>query len=202
MKFSIFSILAIFFCVASTFLSAQGEISDSSTGEVFPKDVSFEHDGKQFHLQATGVATRKKFFVKIYSVAHYLQDGAQKSGGDILQIIMQDDNAKQLTLKWVRNIEAEKVKEGYHDSFKGALSELEFTQLQNEINQYLLFFNTNIQKGDEHILRWLPGGYVEVLINGNQVGNITNKDFAKALWSIWFGAKSVVDRNNLISLAK
>ena len=74
--------------------------------------------------------------------------------------------------------------------------------MQNQIETFVHFFNQPVQKGDEHILRWLPGGYVEVIINGNQVGSVTGQDFAKALWSIWFGSRSVVDRNALVSLMK
>ena len=69
-----------------------------------------------------------------------------------------------------------------------------------KLTHFIGFFNQDVQKGDEQILRWIPGGYVEVLINGKAAGNITNHDFAKALWSIWFGQNSVVDRNSLVSM--
>ena len=71
-------------------------------------------------MQATGVATRKKFFVKVYSVASYLQDGANP-GGDVVQAIMQDQKAKQLTLKWVHEASPEKVQDGYRESFRNAV---------------------------------------------------------------------------------
>lgn len=202
MKFSVFKIFALFFCFFSLGLHAEGDIRDSSTGVVFPREVSFENEGKQYHLQATGVATRKKFFVKVYSIASYLQNGGESQSTDKFQKIMLDDNAKQLTMKWVHEGSADKVQDGYRESFKNAVSGSQYDQLQNEIGKFVGFFNKDVQKGDEHILRWLPGGYVEVIINGKQAGNITNPEFAKALWNIWFGSRSVVDRNNLVSLMK
>lgn len=189
------------FTLLATFTFA--EVRDSTTGEVFPNEVSFEYQGKPFKLQITGEATRKKFFVSVYSVAHYLQEGApMASGANKIQTILDEDTAKQLTFKWVRTVEAAKVKEGYDESFKKTLSPFEYAQLQNEITHFLSYFNQEVKKGDEQVLRWLPGGSIEVIIKGNKVGTISNPAFAKALWSIWFGDKSVVDREKLVSLLK
>ncbi len=199
MRFSFFKLFTLFFCFLSLCLYAEGEIRDNSTGVAFPKQISFEHDGKQFNLNATGVATRKKFFVKVYSVASYLQNVAEQAGSDKFQAFMQDDNAKQLTIIWVHDASAPQIQNGYRESFSKVLSESQYNQLQNEIEKFLRFFNRDAQKGNEHMLRWLPGGYVEVLINGKKVGSMTNPAFAQALWSIWFGPGSVVDRNNLVS---
>lgn len=200
-KASVFKLFPLLFCFFALNTFAADDVRDSSTGEVFPSQVSFDHDGKQYQLDATGVATRKKFFVKVYSVASYLQSGADKGGSDKFQTIMQDDVAKQLTLKWVHDAGQDKVQEGYLESFKSSMGS-QYVQLQNDLNQFLQFFNAPVKKGDEHILRWVPGGYVEVIINGKKAGSVTNKDFAKGLWNIWFGDKSVVDRNNLVSLMK
>lgn len=182
-------------------LFADSSVVDSATGEVFPSTVSFDFGGNHYDLQATGVATRKKFFVNIYSVAHYLQTGAI-SNADKIEQILQDNLAKQLTMKWVRAVNADKVQEGFQESFKNSLLPTDFRRLQNEISQFLQFFSRDVKKGDEHVLRWIPGGHIQVLINGKTAGEITNKDFAVGLWDIWFGSKGAVDRNQLISLLK
>lgn len=202
MSVSMLKLFTVFFCVSSLGLYAQTTVVDNATGESFPREITIDHGGKTYQLQATGVSTRKKFFVKVYSVASYLQAGAAKAGGDIFSTIMQDNNAKQLTLKWVRDVDAARVQEGYKESFKNVQSDAETSKMQSNINTFTQWFNGDIKKGDEHIIRWLPGGYVEVLLNGKPVGNLTDPAFAKSLWSIWFGSKSVVDRNNLVSLVK
>lgn len=195
--------LAMICCFTSLATFAFAEVRESTTGVDFPSEVSFEYKGKSFKLQITGEATRKKFFVSVYNVAHYLQEGAVMSfGANKIQTILNEDTAKQLTFKWVRTVEAAKVKEGYDESFKKTLSPHEYAQLQNEISQFLSYFNQEVKKGDEHVLRWLPGGNIEVIIKGNTVGTISNPSFAKALWSIWFGDKSVVDSEKLVSLLK
>lgn len=195
-KMKLSSFFAIFFCLAT--MGLYSDITDSSTGLTFPSEITVEHSGKQYKLQSTGVATRKKFFVKVYSVASYIQSGVDFSSDDKFQPFLSDAYAKQLTMKWVHEADPDKIQGGYIESFKNALSPSDFSRIQNDINQYVQYFNHPVQKGDEHILRSFPDGTVEVLMNGKTVGTINNKDFAKALWSIWFGNKSVVDRNRLV----
>lgn len=188
-------------CFCTILAQVWGDVKDNTTGDVFPSEVSIDHDGKTYHLDATGVATRKKFFVVVYSVAHYLQRDA-KTGEDKFQQILQDDAAKQLTIKWARNIPADKVQEGFMESFKKSLSPAELSKLQNNISQFVGFFNHEVNKGSETVIRWLPGGFVEVDVNGKLVGSFTNPEFAKGLWNIWFSQKGAVDRNQLTSLMK
>lgn len=198
MKSILFNCLALF-CAFT--LYAENEVSDKATGAVFPAEISFDYEGKNYQLEATGVSTRKKLIVKVYSVAHYLQKGVV-AGKDKLQEIMNDANAKQLTIKWVRDVPASKVQEGYEESLKTAIPVPAYTQLQTPIKSYVSFFNQDVSKGDEHVIRWIPGGIIEVQIKGKTVGTITNPEFAKGLWNIWFGPKSVVNRDGLISLMK
>jgi hypothetical protein len=195
MKFHLLSCLAVFFALN---LHAANEITDKATGEVFPLEVTFNYQGTDYQLNATGVATRKKLIIKVYSVVHYLQKQVFASKNR-LQEIMSDANAKQLTIKWVREVPVAKVQEGYEDSFKTAIPEPAYSQLQSAIKTYIAYFNKDVVKGDEHVIRWIPGGIIEVQINGKTVGTINNSEFAKGLWNIWFGEKSVVNRDNLMS---
>lgn len=189
----------ILICGCCGFLCAE-DVRDSATGESFPKEVAFSHDGKDYQLECTGVATRKKLIVKVYSIASYLQKGA--AGADKFQLFAQDDYAKQLTIKYVHDVSAAKVTDAYLESFKNAFSPSDYDQQKKDIDTYIQFFNHDVKKGDQQVIRWLPGGYIEVSLNGQKVGDITNKALAKALWSIWFGDKSVVDRTKLTTLMK
>lgn len=182
-------------------LFAEGEIKDSQTGETFPSTVSFEHDGKTIELQATGVSTRKKLMFKVYSVASYLEGGLSKDAANRVQTMLDSDKPKQLTLKWVRGVEAPKLVEGYRESFKIAAEDQE-AALSKEINQYISFFNHEVTKGEEQVIRELPGGVVEVYINGKKAGSIQSAAFAKVLWKIWFGKKAVVNSEQLVSIVK
>lgn len=124
----VFILIISFFFVLLTFHSevhaeelSIESIQDNSTQEIFPKEISFDYEGKHYDLIATGVATRKKLFFKVYSIAHYLQKNAVPENGSKLQKIMSDNNAKQLTMKWVRDVDNEKMKETLLDSFRNVL---------------------------------------------------------------------------------
>jgi hypothetical protein len=202
MKFSIFGFLTLCASLFSMGLQAQDNIVDNSTHESFPREVSFDYNGKQYQLEATGVATRKKLIIKVYSIAHYLQKGLETSGADKMQQIMSDDTAKQFTLKWVRDVGVDKIQEAFQDSFRRVFPGQEYDQMQNEIQAFTQLFNQAAHRGDEYVFRWLPGGNIDVLINGKKVGSVANKEFAKGLWSIWIGPHSVVNSQELISLMK
>lgn len=175
-----------FLCMLASF-SLYAEMTDKATGLTFPEHVTFNFEGKDYQLTATGVATRKKFMFKVYSVAHYLQEGGQTKE------ILNDHFAKQLTIKWARNVPASKIQEGYQESLGDT---------QGDAGKFISFFNQDAKAGDEYILRWIPEGNLEVLINGSEVGMIKNGAFAKRVWEIWFGSKNIVDKNALMSFIK
>jgi len=181
----IFSYFILFLLIVG-FCSA--DVVDKATGESFPGQVSFD----DYTLNATGVSTRKKLMFKVYSVASYLQENGDTSG-DKFQQIMNPKNAKQLILVWVRDVDAAKVQGGFKNSLKSNAAPAA------ETDTFVSFFS-DVSKGDKHVLRWIPGDEIEVEINGSSAGTIKNEAFAKALWMIWFGNKSVVKRDQLVSL--
>lgn len=201
MKFFAASLMMLsVICGMSLFAADTGTVQDESTGITFPSEVSFQAGGKDYRLKATGVATREKFFVKVYSVAHYMQNPAEIAGNDKFQAIVNSDQAKQLTMKWNRAVPADKIQEGFHDSFAKELSDADQAKLKPQIDAFVAFFSSEAKKGEEYNIRSLPGGTIEVLIGGKSVGKITNADFAKAVWGIWFGENKVVKRDRLVSL--
>jgi hypothetical protein len=195
-------IFSLFLCFFTISQYLQADITDDSTGVSFPSQVTIEHENRTYKLDATGVSTRKKFFVKVYSIASYLENGIVTSKGNAFNQILEDNKAKQVTMKWVHEASASKIQDGLRDSFSKVLSKNEQTELKKYIDEYIAFFNVEARVGDEHVIQWLPGGYLEVLINGKSVGNITNIALAKAVFSFWFGDNSVVNRNDLIKELK
>lgn len=189
-------------CLFASQAQSEETIVDKSTGLNFPKEVSFEVDGKQFQLDATGVATRKKLIIKVYSIASYLQKGMKDAGGDKFERILSPDSTKQLTMKYVRDVSVNQIQDAFQDSFKRVFPHQEYVQMQGEIASFLHSFNQGIRKGDEYVLRWLPGGNIEVLINGKKTGGVQNEAFARGLWNIWFGRGAIVDRSELVSLMR
>ena len=186
-------------CLAAT-VTAEETISDKATGKSFPIDVSYSIQGKEYQLNATGVSTRTKFFVKVYSVAHYIQEGADINKNNVFSQLFNDALAKQLSFVWVRDIDSKTHQDGYIDTFKKVFTPAQQQAMQPQIDQFIGFFDQNMKVNDHQVIRWAPGGIIQVEINGVKKGEIVSTDFAKAVWNIWLGAKSVVNRNQLISL--
>jgi len=187
MKFCSF---LVFFACFLSFCSA--EVVDQTTGESFPEEVAFDAEGKNYTLDATGVSTRKKFMFKVYSIASYLEKGGS-GNGDKFERVMNPDLAKQLTMKWVRDVNAARVQDGFKQS-------LVKSQAPSEETEMFINFFGDVKTGDETVIRYIPGGTVEVLMNGTKKGVIQNQEFANALWLVWFGNNSAVKRDQLVSL--
>lgn len=203
MKWLIASCVAFsFLCSLSLIAAPADTIKDNATGITFPSAVAFKIGGQEYNLQATGVATRKKLFVKVYSIAHYLQGAASLPSGDPLQAILNSDRAKQFTIKWDHDVPGAKVQETYRESFGKVFSAAEQKQLKSQIDAYIALFVRDVKKGDEHVLRWIPGGRIEVIFNEKTLGTVASNEFARGLWSVWLGDHSVVDRNSFVSLLK
>jgi len=176
-----------------------GSIQDRNTGVSFPDEISISENGTTYTLQATGVSTRKKFFAKVYSIAHYLQDPQNASGNQAYDKVYDNEKAKQLTMIWVRSVDRNKIQDGFKDAFQKVMSRQEHARLQKEINQFIGFFNQNARDGDEYVIRWMPKGKIEVFLNGNKKGEIDNEAFASAVWDVWLGPKSAVNRSEMVS---
>lgn len=177
---------------------AADTIVDKATGVDFPSQVTFEFGDANYTLEATGVATRKKFFIKVYSIAHYLQDPVKGNAADVLLEVFNDSKAKQFTLHWVRGVDASRIHGGFAESFEKTMTDAEKTSLKAETEKFLGFFTHDVKAGDLSVIRWIPGGTIEVLYNDTVVGNIVSQAFAKSVWDIWFGPHSVVEKDRLI----
>ena len=173
------------------------EIQEAVTGMVFPSEITIDYQGKKYELASTGVTSLKMLGFKIYAISHYLDKNAPK--GAPYQIIYQDNLAKQFTLKYLIGASASRVQKGIDDSFKKSLQPSEYGQLSDAIRYYISLFDLPLKKGDEQIVRWLPGGQVQLLINGQEAGTFTHTPFAIALWNLWFGPTSSIDPSQLIS---
>ena len=133
-------------------------------------------------LVLNGAGVRKKFFIKVYVGALYLP--AKKSSVDA---ILADPGAKSVVMTFLyKEVEAEKLVEGWNDGFAGNSSAEELKTLQERINRFNSMFPT-VSKGDEIRLEYLPGQGTRVMINNGLKGVVEGEDFSRALLKIWLG---------------
>lgn len=181
-------------------LYAHETIEDKTTKNTFLKNIAIDTRMKHYQLEATGTDSRSKYFVKVYSVAHYWENPIQGKRDELFQAILKDDKAKQFIFHWLYDIESRKLKDGFLESFHMLLTESQFRDMSPSIEKFVSFFNKDILVNDIHQISWIPGGTIDVIVNGERKGSIKNKEFAETLWSIWMGPKTSLNRNNLIKL--
>jgi hypothetical protein len=195
--------MKILLSVASLFLTcgvleAQQTVIEPSTEKSFPASVSVSSGGADISLSITGVAVRKKFFFKVYGMAHYMEAPPSGKRDAVLGEILKDGKAKQIIMEFAREVGTAQVQDAYRDGFRANAAKGEWEHLQPLVEQFVGTVTTGTKDGDRYILTWLPGGIVHARFGAQDAKPITDPVFARVLWSIWLGEDPIVDREELV----
>jgi hypothetical protein len=178
---------------------AQQTVKEPSTEKIFPSEIKIKNGGKEYSLSVTGLAVRKKMFFKVYGIAHYMESFAKPGNeDDAYKSVLTDGKAKQITMDFARDVDAGKIKDAYKDGFTAHTSAEELQKIKPMVDQFIGYFSKDLKENDQIILRWMAGGTIIAVIQGEEKPAIVNESFARALWSIWFGKDSIVDREDLV----
>jgi hypothetical protein len=180
---------------------AQETVKEGSTDKHFPKTVSFKHDYKSYTLEVTGLSVRKKFFFKVYGIAHYMDKTGFEDYDAARGAALSDQYAKQITMDFSRDVEVEKIKNAYREGFEKNSSRSEQDEISTLVDQFIAYYAEDVEKNDQYILRWLPGGIVLATVGGEEMPPLESVAFARVLWRIWLGDHSIVDKNKLVKMA-
>ena len=169
----------------------------------FPHNIVVEHNNKQLDLFMTGLTIRRKYFLKIYSMAHYIEQ--QQYGLDsgisddiIYKNILQNNGAKQISMVFLRSLTAQQIQKSLRSGIELNTNKQEYLQILPQIEEFMHAIDEDVKKNDEFIIRWFPDGSVISIFQDKKISAIKNDRFARTLWLIWFGDHSVVDRKSLI----
>jgi len=172
--------LAIWLGVALWFMAAP--VPAVEVAGVTVPDSAALADGETLVLNGAGVRT--KFFFKIYVGALYL--GAKVTtpeaaygapgGRRVLMHFLYDE------------VEAAKLVEAWNEGFEGNLDKAELAHLRPRIDAFNALF-TDVRRGDEVRLDYLPGKGTEVWYGDTRRGVVEGADFQAALLRIWLGGK-------------
>jgi hypothetical protein len=180
-------------------------IEEPDTGKTFDAEIKGATPGVT--LACTGVACRKKtaLAAKVYAIAQWIDpQGARealsewqgKSGKDLAadqrfyDALAKADIEKRLSLVFVRNVGADKIREGFEESLTIVCA----GELTPSAGKFLALFTTDVKKGQSIELRSLPGGVIEVDQDGKTLGRLpADPELAKAVWAIYFHEKLADD---------
>lgn len=133
-------------------------------------------------LLLNGAGTRNKLFFKIYVAGLYLPS-YQTTPAAVLDLT----GPKRVHMHFLyKEVEQEKLVNGWQDGFKNNLAKARFEQLASRLMKFNSLFRT-MKRGDVIDLDYLPAAGTRVWINGELQGQIEGEDFYAALLKVWLG---------------
>jgi len=182
---------------------ADNSLSETKDEKQFPHNIVIEHNNEQLDLFMTGLTIRRRFFFKIYSMAHYIEQQPEVAGSDVLddkiyKNILQNNGAKQISMVFLRALTAEQIQKSLISGIKLNTNKEKYLQILPQVEEFMHAIYEDVKQNDKFIIRWFPDGSVVSIFHGEEISSIKNDEFARALWLIWFGDYSVVDRKSLI----
>lgn len=150
------------------------------SGVKMPDVMSVE--GRKLTLNGMGLREATIFNVNVYVAGLYLENVSSDASA-----IVQSDQAKVLTLRFVRDVDQEDITKAWRDGFKNNAT-VKLTSIQPLIDR-LNGWMPSFDDGDTLTFMYVPGTGVTVIVNGQRKGTINHEDFARSLFSIWLGPK-------------
>ena len=172
--------------------------SSHASNNNFSKNINFTYNNKQLDLSLTGETIRQKFFLDIYSMAHYVEQKPTILDNNIYNDILLSSGAKQISMIFLRDLSSDQIQKSLIEGIKLNSTQDEYLQIQPQVKEFMQAIYKDVEQNDSFIIRWLSDGTLVSVFKGKQVCAIKNVLFAKTLWSIWLGDQSIVNREALI----
>lgn len=167
--------------VAAALIMACGSVLAVKFGDrQFPDTVTLP--GTEKALQLNGIGYRKKFFIKVYIGALYLENKVNSR-----EAVLAQNGPNRVLMHFVYGeVSGEKLANGWNEGFEANRSEEQLAGLRERINAFNAMFPT-VHENDVIMLDYIPGTGTRVTIKGEEKGVIAGEDFNKALLDIWLG---------------
>lgn len=166
--------------------------------------VTFAAQSGDMTLLGMGLRTKTFLKVKVYAVGLYVADSelagplaahkGKTTSPAFYKELVSGDFEKQIQMKFVRDLSADQIRNGFREALPGAD--------KANLETFVGYFG-EIKSGQECNIRSAPGGGLQVTVAGQSKPPITDKTFASAVFGIWLGEKPIQDdiKKNLVSRA-
>ena len=168
------------------FAGRAADVAEPRTGVRFPE----HRDGMT--LLGTGVRTRTFLKVKVYAIGLYVSDAAlagplarhrgRTTDPGFYRELVTGDFPKQVVMKFVRDTTAAQVRDAFYEALPGVD--------RQRLDVFASHFGAP-RSGDVYVVRWAPGGVLEVTAAGQPKQPIPDKTFSTAVFGIWLGEKPI-----------
>jgi hypothetical protein len=158
-------------------------------------------------LLGIGLRVKKIAFVKakVYVVGLYVGDAALKGplaahkgkpgAPEFFEALVWGDFQKSLVLRFVRNVG--------RDAIGNAMREALSPRAEGRLVEQFVGYFPELKEGQECVMRWAPGGTLEVTMAGEARPPIADKAFAAAVFGLYVGDRPLQEdiKQGLVSRA-
>ena len=178
-----------------------GAIVEPDTKMEYDDTVVVDSEVGGHNLVVTGVGLREKTFMKVnvYVIVSYMLEGTELEG-DQGVALLNLDAPKMIQMDLVRGFSREKLVNAFKEVIEKNYDDM--SAFQAEMDEFFAYFKKDAEEGDKLIFTYLPSVGLNTVLNGEDQGLITNFEFVKALWTVWFGEKPASDGLKKDLLAK
>jgi hypothetical protein len=134
-------------------------------------------DGATLRLNGMGLRAATALRVKAYVGGLYLEQPSSDAA-----TVIDSKQRKRVTMKFLRNIDRQRLTTGWAESLRkvgGKPTEQSIAEFTSLI--------PDVKTGDTMSFTWLPGVGLEVSMDEKVRGSVRGDDFARALFTVWFG---------------
>ena len=137
---------------------------------------------KQLVLNGMGLREATWLDIDVYVAGLYVEHVSSNPA-----TLINADEVKRLVLRFVRDVDHDKIVEAWHEGFAGNAT-VAVAKLKPYIDR-LDAWTPSFDDGDTLTFTYVPGAGVTVEYNGTRKGVINDADFARSLFAIWLGPK-------------
>jgi hypothetical protein len=134
-------------------------------------------DGATLRLNGMGLRAATALRVKAYVGGLYLEQPSSDGA-----TVIDSHQRKRVTMKFLRNIDRQRLTGGWAES----LRKVRGKATEHSIAEFTSLI-PDVKTGDTMSFTWLPGVGLEVAMDEKVRGTVPGDDFARALFTVWFG---------------
>jgi hypothetical protein len=171
-------------CAAGGIAAELVGVHGSSTQ--FTTTMDWTVNDKPVKMVLTGTALRQKYFVNIYAMASYVQEGVEVKTADDLAAA---DCPKQLHLVMERTVAGQDMAEAFRSAIRLNHPAPAFAEEVQTLVDKLQ--GESAVRGDHIYLTHLPGVGLQVKVAGRNEFVIPNPQFSRAIWDVYLGKNNI-----------
>ena len=134
-------------------------------------------DGTTLRLNGMGLREATRLRIKAYVGALYLEEPSSDPA-----IVIDSRQRKRVTMKFLRDIDRRNLTSGWAAS----LRKVGGKTMEPSIAEFTSLI-PDVKTGDIMSFTWRPGVGLEVARDGEVRGTVPGDDFARTLFTVWFG---------------